>query len=152
MAAPKLTALETEPAEEFEDVALLLESDPEQQSSRRPPSWKEKFLNQFARGKARSHTGFEKLEQSDGVHEGSQRVQGIDRLHRLEVHSDVPCCLLTLPGFVLTMQAAADIHMFNQCSTYNHICCGLVQSLGDVAVLHFFGIMLVEASCFECFQ
>lgn len=109
MAAPKLTAFETQTAEEFEDVALLLESDPEQQSSRRPPSWKDKVLNRFARGKMRSLTGFEKLEQSDDVQEDSQRVQGIDCL--LKLHFDVPCCLLTLLGLVQIMQAAAEISM-----------------------------------------
>ena len=51
MAAPKLTAFETEPAEEFEDVALLLESDSEQQSSRRPPAWKDKVLKERRQNK-----------------------------------------------------------------------------------------------------
>ena len=81
MAAPKSTAFETEPADEFEDVALLLESDPEQQSSRKKPSRKDKFLNYFTRGNPRSHTGFEKLDQSDDVQSGSQRTQGVDRLY-----------------------------------------------------------------------
>ena len=74
----KLAAFETEPADDFEDVALLLEPEQEQQGSRRPPSWKDRFLNYFARGSARSHTGFEKLDQSDDVQEGSQRRQGSD--------------------------------------------------------------------------
>ena len=108
MAAPKLTAFETEPAEEFEDVALLLESDPEQQSSRRPPSWKDKVLNYFARGNARSVTGFEKLEQSDDVAEGPQRKQGVDCLHRKQQHSAVPSCYLPCLACCKSCNAATD--------------------------------------------
>ena len=77
MAAPKLAAFETEPADEFEDVALLLESNPEQQSSRNALSWKDRLMSYFARGNARSHTGFEKLDQSDDAQEGSHRTQGM---------------------------------------------------------------------------
>lgn len=77
MTAPKVTAFETEPADEFEDVALLLESDPEQQSSRKHPSRKDKFLNYFIRSNTRSHAGFEKLDQSDGMQSSSQRTQGM---------------------------------------------------------------------------
>ena len=73
----KFTAFETEP-DDFEDVALLLEPDQEQQSNRRPRSWKDRFLQYFARGGARSHTGFEKLDQTDNAQEGSQRSQGVD--------------------------------------------------------------------------
>lgn len=109
MAAPKLTAFETEPAEEFEDVALLLESDPEQQSSRRPYSWKDKVLNYFARGNARSLTGFEKLKQSDDLQEGSQRMQGVDCLHRKQLRVDLPCCLLTLLALVQSVQLQLQI-------------------------------------------
>ena len=73
----KFTAFETEP-DDFEEVALLLEPDQEQQSNRRPLSWKDTFLQYFIRGGARSHTGFEKLDQTESAQEGSRRRQGVD--------------------------------------------------------------------------
>lgn len=68
-------SLEAE-ADDFEDVALVVEPDNQQQSSRRPLSWKDRLLEYFAWGGARSHTGFEKLDQSDTGDEAPGRRQG----------------------------------------------------------------------------
>lgn len=129
MAAPKSTAFETEPADEFEDVALLLESDPEQQSSRKQPSRKDKFLNYFTRGNSRSHAGFEKLDQSDDMQSGSQRTQGVDRLYTMQQRFGVPCSLSTHMVFCKVGVAAADAkyHLL----TIKHVT--VLSTLGDCA-------------------
>lgn len=61
---------------DFEDVALLLETDQQQQHSRKQPSWTSRFLELFARGGPREHAGFEKLDQTDDSFEASGRQQG----------------------------------------------------------------------------
>ena len=73
--ASKLTSLETE-VDDFEDVALLLEPDQEQPIDRKRSSWKGRILEYFARDPARNHIGFEKLGQSDNLHEASGRTKG----------------------------------------------------------------------------
>lgn len=142
MAAPKLTAFETEPADEFEDVALLLESNPEQQSSRKHSSRKDKIFNYFTRGNSRSHVGFEKLDQSDEVQSGSQRTQGVDRLYTKQQQFDVPCSLSTLLVFckVGVAAAAAKFHLL----TIKH-----VQPLDSA--LSTLGVVLPETPCIQRF-
>lgn len=76
----KFTAFETEP-DDFEEVALLLEPDQQQGSNQGPLSWKDRLLQYFAWGGARSHTGFEKLDQTENAQEGSHRRQGVDVCH-----------------------------------------------------------------------
>ncbi len=78
MAASKAnspTAFEVE-TDDFEDVALLLEPDQEQQHTRQRPSLKSRFLELFARGGPREHKGFEKLDQTEDDVEQSGRKQG----------------------------------------------------------------------------
>lgn len=113
MAAPKFETCETESAgEEFEDVALLLESNLEQQSSRSSPSWKDKLMSYFARGNARSHTGFEKLDQSDDVQEGSHRTQGTGCLHFKQQQTRCALFPTYQLDFLQTMQCSeACTHM-----------------------------------------
>ena len=74
--ATQCGVFETE-LDDFEDVALLLEPDLEQQQhSRDRPSLKSRFLEFFARGGSREHTGFDKLNQTEDSHEVSGRKEG----------------------------------------------------------------------------
>ena len=91
----KFTPLETE-TDDFEDVALLVDPDQEQpQSSRRPLSWKDKLLEYFAWGGARSHTGFEKLDQLDTGDVASGRTQGTGFWLAKTLHGII-CCATAL--------------------------------------------------------
>ena len=71
----KFTPLETE-ADDFEDVALLLDLDQQQTHKARGTSWKQRLFALVARDGARSHTGFQKLDQSDNAEQTSGRRQG----------------------------------------------------------------------------
>ncbi len=72
--SPKRPAAFETDVDDFQDVALLLETD--QQHSRKQPSWTSRFLELFARGGPREHAGFEKLDQADDSFEESGRQQG----------------------------------------------------------------------------
>lgn len=74
--SPKRPAAFETDVDDFEDVALLLETDQQQQHSRKQPSWTSRFLKLFARGGPREHAGFEKLDQTDDSFEASGRQQG----------------------------------------------------------------------------
>ena len=139
MAAPKFETCETESAgEEFEDVALLLESNLEQQSSRSSPSWKDKLMSYFARGNARSHTGFEKLDQSDNVQEGSHRTQGTGCLHFKQQQNSM-CFVSYLPGltFCKLCNAVKPVHI---CEGSRYECCTVVALTTPLAEQNCFRI------------
>ena len=74
--SPKRPAAFETDVDDFEDVALLLETDQQQQHSRKQPAWTSRFLELFARGGPREHAGFEKLDQADDSFEESGRQQG----------------------------------------------------------------------------
>ena len=68
-------AFETD-IDDFEDVALLLEPDQEQQQSRKRPSWKSQVLDILGRGGRRERAGFEKLQQAEDELNDSGRKTG----------------------------------------------------------------------------
>ena len=74
--SPKRPATFETDIDDFEDVALLLETDQQQQHSRKQPAWTSRFLELFARGGPREHAGFEKLDHADDGVEESGRKRG----------------------------------------------------------------------------
>ena len=63
MAKP-VTAFETEVAEDFEDVALLPDSDQPRQAKQTAPTWRS-MLSWLSRDKVHSREGFQALGQAD---------------------------------------------------------------------------------------
>ena len=64
MAKP-VAAFETEVEDDFEEVALLPDSDQPQQTSRAAPSWRDQLLSWLPTDQFANRTGFEALGQTD---------------------------------------------------------------------------------------
>ena len=72
--AARITTFETEVQDDFEDVALLPDSDQSQHTAKAAPSWKTKLLSWLPSDNFTSRDGFEKLQQTDDASEVSRQT------------------------------------------------------------------------------
>lgn len=72
--AKSVAAFETDVDDDFEDVALLPNSDQPQHSSRAAPSWKSKLFSWLPSDAFTGRDGFEKLDQTDDASEVSRQT------------------------------------------------------------------------------
>ena len=87
-----VAAFETEIEDDFEEVALLPESDQPRSSAKAAPSWKSRLLGWLPSDGFTGRDGFEKLDQTDSASEVSRQT-GIARspCGRLALHITCPC-------------------------------------------------------------
>lgn len=96
-----IAAFETEIEDDFEEVALLPESDQPRSSGKAAPSWKSRLLGWLPSDGFTGRDGFEKLDQTDSASEVSRQT-GIARpcsCGHLALHVTSPC----LPAWLCSL-------------------------------------------------